>query len=40
MGEILKRTEEWRVNDEAEAKALIEQAKKKELDDGYELVSY
>lgn len=40
MGEIMKKTEEWRVNDEAEAKALIEQAKKKELDDGYELVSY
>ena len=27
MGELCKRTEEWRVNDEAEAKALIEKAK-------------
>ena len=27
MGELCKRTEEWRVADEAEAKALIEKAK-------------
>lgn len=40
MGEILKRTEEFRVNDEEEAKALIEQAKTKANEGGYELVSY
>lgn len=40
MGELCKRTEEWRVNDEAEAKALIEQAKVNEAVEGYELKSY
>lgn len=37
---LCKRTEEWRVNDEAEAKALIEQAKAGEAAEGYELKSY
>ena len=40
MGELLKRTEEFKVNDEAEAKALIEQAKANENVEGYELKSY
>lgn len=40
MGELCKRTEEWRVNDEAEAKALIEKAKADEAIEGYELKSY
>lgn len=40
MGELCKRTEEWRVNDEVEAKALIEQAKAEENVEGYELKSY
>ena len=40
MGELCKRTEEWRVNDEAEAKALIEKAKADENLVGYELISY
>ena len=40
MGELCKRTEEWRVNDEIEAKALIEQAKQDEAVEGYELKSY
>ena len=40
MGELCKRTEEWRVNDEAEAKALIEKAKADENVEGYELTSY
>ena len=40
MGELCKRTEEWRVNDEVEAKALIEQAKQDEAVEGYELKSY
>jgi len=40
MGELCKRTEEWRVNDETEAKALIEQAKADENVEGYELKSY
>lgn len=40
IGELCKRTEEWRVNDEAEAKALIEQAKANENVEGYELKSY
>ena len=40
MGELCKRTEEWRVNDEAEAKALIEKAKADEAVEGYELKSY
>ena len=37
---LCKRTEEWRVNDEMEAKALIEQAKANEAVEGYELKSY
>ena len=40
IGELCKRTEEWRVNDEQEAKALIEQAKANENAEGYELKSY
>ena len=40
MGELCKRTEEWRVNDEIEAKALIEKAKQDEAIEGYELKSY
>ena len=39
MGELCKRTEEWRVADEAEAKALIEKAKADEAIEGYELKS-
>lgn len=37
MGELCKRTEEWRVNDEAEAKALIEKAKADENVEGQNL---
>lgn len=40
MGELCKRTEEWRVNDEIEAKALIEDAKQNEAVEGYELKAY
>lgn len=40
VGELCKKTEEWRVNDEIEAKALIEDAKKNEAIEGYELKSY
>lgn len=40
MEELLKRTEEYRVNNEAEAKALIEKAKQDEAVEGYELKSY
>lgn len=40
MGELCKKVEEWKVNDENEAKALIEQAKAGEAKDGYELKSY
>lgn len=40
MGELLKRTEEFKVNDEQEAQALIEQAKANENAEGYELKSY
>lgn len=40
VGELCKKTEEWRVNDEVEAKALIEDAKKNEAIEGYELKSY
>lgn len=39
VGELCKKTEEWRVNDEIEAKALIEDAKKNEAVEGYELKS-
>lgn len=40
IGEIAKITEEWIVNNEEEAKALIEQCKAKENEEGYELTSY
>lgn len=40
IGELHKKTEEWWVDDEAEAKALIEQAKADENVEGYELKSY
>ena len=40
MGELCKKTEEWRVNNEAEAQVLIDQAKKDPEGEGYELVSY
>ena len=39
-GLLLKRTEEFMVNTEEEAKALIENAKAKQLEDRYELTSY
>lgn len=38
--DLLKRTEEFRVNNEAEAQALINQAKEDPEGEGYELVSY
>lgn len=38
--ELLKRTEEFRVNNEAEAQALINQAKEDPNNEGYELISY
>ena len=38
--ELLKRTEEYKVNNEAEAEALILQAKKDPDNEGYELTSY
>lgn len=38
--DLLKRTEEFRVNNEAEAEALIAQAKKDPDGEGYELTSY
>lgn len=40
MGELCKKTEEWRVNNETEAEALIAQAKKDPEGEGYELTSY
>lgn len=40
MGELMKRTEEWRVDTEEQATALIDQAKEKESTEGYELTSY
>lgn len=40
MEELLKRTEEYRVNNEAEAEALIGKAKQDEAVEGYELKSY
>ena len=40
MGELLKRTDDYRVNDEAEAEALIEKAKTDPNNEGYELTSY
>ena len=36
----MKRTEEWRVETEEQAVALIEQAKSKGIEEGYELTSY
>lgn len=39
-GELCKKTEEWRVNNEAEAQALIDAAKKDPDGEGYELTSY
>jgi hypothetical protein len=38
--DLLKRTEEFRVNNEAEAQALINQAKEDPEGEGYELTSY
>lgn len=38
--DLLKRTEEFRVNNETEAQALIDQAKRDPEGEGYELVSY
>lgn len=40
MADLLKRTEEYRVNNEEEAQALIQKAKQEENTDGYELTSY
>lgn len=40
MEELLKRTEEYRVNNEAEAEALIEKAKQDVDKEGYILNSY
>lgn len=40
MAEILKRTEEYRVNTEEEAQAFINKAKANANEEGYELVSY
>ena len=40
IGEIMKMVEEYRVETEEQAKALIEQVKNQEADGGYELVSY
>lgn len=40
MAEILKKTEEYRVNTEEEAEAFIAQAKVKANEEGYEVVSY
>lgn len=40
MGELLKRTEEYRVETEEMADALIEKAKNEAAEKGYELTSY
>ena len=40
MAELMKRTEEWRVETEEQEVALIEQAKSKVIEEGYELTSY
>ena len=40
MGELCKKTEDWRVETEEEAKALIEKHKEDERKEGYELTSY
>ena len=40
MGEILKQTDEIRVDTEEEAKALIESFKEKASKEGFEIVSY
>lgn len=37
MAELMKRTEEWRVETEEQAVTLIEQAKSKGIEEGYEL---
>lgn len=38
--ELMKQTDEIKVNDEQEAKALIENFKAKALEGGYEIISY
>lgn len=38
--ELMKQTDEIKVNDEQEAKALIENFKVKALEGGYEIISY
>lgn len=40
MEELMKQTDEIRVNTEDEAKALIERFKEKAREDGYEITSY
>ena len=40
MGEILKRTDEYRVETEADAKQFIEEVKQKAREGGYEIASY
>ena len=40
MGEILKQTDEIRVETEEDAKALIEDFKNKALQEGFEIASY
>lgn len=40
MGEIMKQTDEIRVEDEMSAKALIEDFKEKAREGGYEIASY
>lgn len=40
MADLLKRTEEYYLNNEAEAEAFIKQAKQAADEEGYELASY
>ena len=40
MAELMKRTEEWRVETEEPAVALIEQAETKRIEEGHEPTSY
>lgn len=40
MGELLKQTDEIRVESETQAKNLIEEFKEKAREEGYEIVSY
>ena len=40
MGELLKRTDEIRVETEQDAKILVEESKKKGYEEGYEIISY